>query len=118
MKRAFAPAAPDWMPTCVRRLSGLDLITNPVVGDADADMALAQGPTTAQDVVGLAGVELAWLLVALPIGLPHGRDRIQHLFTDERVVAVGGARQSDQGQPCALGQDVPFGAGFAPIRRV
>lgn len=91
---------------------------NAFASDADPDVALGQGATTARDVVGLVGMQLVWPLAAMPVGLRDGRHGIEHGLEDDRFVAVGPRQEFGQRDAAALGQDVPFGAGFAAIRGI
>ena len=92
-------------------LAGVDALA----GDTDPDVSPTQGLPTPGNVVGLIGVQLLGPLAPSPVRLLNGRDGIQQIREDDRVVAVGSAVQGNQGHPTAIGQHVPFGAGFATI---
>ena len=92
-------------------LTGID----PLAGNAHPDMALGQRAAAARDVVGLVGMGFVRPLAAASVGLHDRGHGIEQLREDDRVMAVGPGQQLAQRQPAPFGQNVPFGAGFAPI---
>ena len=95
-------------------LAGVD----PFPGDADFDVALAEGTAAAGNVVGLVGVAFVWPFAAAAVGLPDRGDSIEHLREDDRLVAVGSGQEFGQWQPAAFDGDMTFDARFGAIRGV
>ena len=91
--------------------AGVDAFARYTAGD----VSTPQGLPTPGNVVGLIGVQLLGPLAPSPVRLLNGRDGIQQIREDDRVVAVGATEDCGQRHPAAIGQDVPFGAGFATI---
>ena len=91
---------------------------DPLAGDADPDVPPPAGGATARDVVGLVGVQFVRPFAPPPIRLFDRGHGIQHRFEHHRLMAIGAGQQLGQREAAAIGQNVPFGAGFGTIDRV
>ncbi len=95
-------------------LAGLD----PPPRDPHRDVARAQEPSAAGEVVRLVGMELGRAFApAARRGTDqwHGIDQVREHYA---VMAVGPGQEVGQRNTLAIGDQVPFGAGLAAIGRV
>ena len=92
-------------------LTALDALT----GDAHPDVTLGQGTAAAGNIIGFVGMGLVRPLAAPSVGLHDRGYGIEQLLKDHRVVAVGPGQHLGERHSAAVGQNVPFGARFAPI---
>jgi hypothetical protein len=91
---------------------------DPLAGDTHADVAVPQRLATARDVVGLVGVGFVGALAAAAVGLLDGRDGIEQLLKDHRVVAIGAGQELGQREAGPLDHNMALRARFAAVRWV
>ena len=92
-------------------LTGVDALA----GNAHPDVAARQRPAAARNVIGFVGMGFVRALAAAPVGLPDRGHGIEQFLEDGAVVAGGPRQPLRQRESAAFGQNVPFGARFAPI---
>src|SRR4051812_28423032 len=95
-------------------LAGVDALA----GDAHPDVAFRQGLTAARDVIGLVGMEFVRPLASLTRRRLDGRDGVDQVLEDDRVVAIGTTQERGQRDPGSLDHKMALRARFAPIRRI
>src|SRR5215216_7954445 len=95
-------------------LLGLD----PLPRDPNLDVPTAQCPAATGDVVGLVGMELGGTLAPPPGRLLDGRDGVDQVREDDRLVAVGPGQARGERDAGAVDHKVALRARFAAIRRV
>jgi len=86
--------------------------------DADADVALAQGPATAWIVVALIRMQFSGSLAPLSGRGLGQRDGVDHRLKDDRVMAVGATQERGKRDPGAVDHNMALRARFSPIRRI
>ena len=100
------PAVPS------QALAGVDALAR----DAHPDMAMPQGGATAGDIVGLIRVEFGGTSAALSAGTLDGRNGIEQLLEDHRLVPVSAGQERGERDAGPVDHNMALRARFAAIR--
>jgi hypothetical protein len=105
-------------PMAAQAHAGVDALA----GDAHLDVATAQGPTAARIVIALVGMELVRPLAPLTCRRLYGRDDIEEVLEQHRVMPLGTAQERGEREASAVSHTMALRAGhplgLAPIRRI
>src|SRR5262245_51017503 len=87
-------------------------------GNADPDVATAEGATAAGNIVGLVGMDLGGTLASPAVGLLDPGNGVEQWLKDHRLVAVGPRQECGEREAGPLDHNMALRARFAAIRWV
>ena len=89
-----------------------------LAGDADPNVATAQGVAAAGVVIPFVGMQLGWPLAPSSIRLSDRRNGIEQLLEDDGVVAVGAGQETGERDAGPVSHNMALRARFTAIRWV